>query len=60
MHRQVPAGRPSQRKAAYHQTVLVNGIVPADIVERLEDIRLAGEFVAVTVAAVAVEHEGVR
>ena len=60
MHRQVPAGRSPQRKAAHHQTVLVNGIVPADIVERLEDIRLAGEFVAVTVAAVAVEHEGVR
>src|SRR5262249_16379511 len=56
----VPASRASQRKAAHHQALLIDGIALADILQGLEDVGLSGEFVAVAKAPVGMQHEGVR
>src|SRR5260370_16139062 len=57
---EMPAGRAAQRKAADDQTVLVDGIIFADLCECFEQVGLAGEAVAVAVAAVKVKDESVR
>ena len=59
MHRHVPARCPAERKATDDQTILIDGIMLADMLQRLERIGLARKFVAVAIATVAVQHEGV-
>ena len=60
MDGELPAGGASHREAPHHQPVLVDRVVSLDVVERLEQVDLAGELVGVAVAAVGMQDERVR
>ncbi|MND06002.1 hypothetical protein D3C83_271230 [compost metagenome] len=59
MRRDVPRRRAAQREAADRDAVLVDGVTLLHVGQRLEDIGLARELLAVAVAAVGVEDDGV-
>ena len=60
MSGEVPAGCAAHREAAHDDAIFVDGIILPHVVERLEQVHLAGEPVRVAVTAIEVKDKGVR
>src|SRR5947209_1943548 len=55
-----PARRPAQRKSAHHQSILVDWITFADLLQCFKEVGFTRKPAAIAIAAIKVEHKRIR
>ena len=58
VHRKLPGRRAAHAEAAHHDAVLIDGIELLRVLQRLQQVDLAGEFVRAAVTTIRMQHDG--